>query len=401
MADKHDHASIFTAAVHSGQMPPLDDAVPHHGSIIPSVGFAYPSLDETAAALTGGPRNFAYSRHGGPTQVAFEDAIAALEGADTALSFSSGMAALHAAILTVAHRSGHLVVAEAIYGMTYKLAQWLDANMDITLHALDLTNLEAASARIQELEPTALVCEVVSNPTLRVVDLPAIAAIAHKVGAQVVVDNTFASPYLLRPLELGADIVVHSATKFINGHGDVLAGVMAGPADLLKVAHDYRTMAGALLGPFEAWLALRGMRTLALRMRQACANAAQIADWLAEQPAIARVIYPGHDDHPDHSIAARLFDHDAFGAMLAFELREADTRKAFAFVEALRLVGPIPSLGDLSTIVLHPATASHRALTPEQRLERGIPDGLVRMSVGIEDAADIIADVEQALAAVR
>ena len=394
-------SNIFTTAVHSGgESPQVGGAHPHVPPIISSVGYAYPTMSETDVALGGGPRDFIYARNGGPTQAAFEDAIAALEGADAALCFSSGMAALHAAILTVAHSGGHLMVAEALYGTTLSLVQWLDANMNITLHTVDLTDLDATRALIHEVEPTALVCEVLTNPLTRVIDLPVIAEMAHSVGGQVVVDNTFATPYLLRPLELGADIVVHSATKYINGHGDLLAGVMAGPADLCNVAFQQRKLMGAVLSPFDAWLALRGLRTLPLRMRQACQNAAQVAAWLKEQPGVSRIYYPGDPDHPDHDVAQRLLGQDAFGAMLSFELVDADRARAFAFVDALHLCQPITSLGDMTTIISHPATASHRSLTPEQRQALGISEGLLRLSVGIEYAADIIADLEQALASI-
>jgi len=399
MSREIDPTNIFTAAVHSGQAPPMRGANPHVAPIVPSVGYTYESMQETDAALGGGPRDFIYARLGGPNQVAFEDAIAALEGAEGALSFSSGMAALHAALLSVAHAGGHMLVAEGLYGATLRLARWLDANMDITIHTVDLTDLEATRLLIDEVEPTALICEVLINPTARVVDLPAIAMMVHAVGGQVVVDNTFATPYLLRPLELGADLVVHSATKFINGHGDVLAGVLAGPPDLCRVAFDHRKLMGAMLGPFDAWLALRGLRTLPLRMRQACDSAAQVAAWLKEQRGVSQVLYPGDPDSPDHGVAKRLFREGTFGAMFAFELADADQAKAFAFVEALQLCQPVTSLGELDTLVAHPASSSQRTLTPEERAARGVTDGLLRVSVGLEDPADLIADFEQALRA--
>ena len=390
--------SIFTSAVHSGT-PPMDKARPHVTSIVPSVGFIYESMDDTDAAMECGPRDLIYARVAGPTQIAFEDAIAALEGAETAVSFSSGMAALHAAILTVAHPGGHILAAEALYGTTLRLLEWLDANLDITVHTVDLSDLTATRVLVDEVEPTALICESITNPTMRVADLPTIATMVHAVGGQVVVDNTFATPYLLRPLEQGADLIVHSATKFISGHGDVLAGVVAGPSDLCHVAHEHRKLMGAALGAFEAYLALRGLRTLPLRMRQACNNALRVAAWLKEQPGVNRVMYPGNPDHPDHATAKKLLREGAFGAMLAFELAEANQAQAFAFIEALRLCQPVTSLGDLTTLASHPATASHRSLTPEERAELGISDGLIRLSVGVEDPADIIGDLAQAFEA--
>lgn len=391
--------SIFTTALHSGHVPPLDGPQPHVPPIAPSVGYTYDSWADTADALADG-QNFTYVRLGGPTQAAFEEAVAALEGADAAVCFASGMAALHAAILTVAHTGGHVVAAEALYGTTLGLLRWLDANMDITLHLVDLTDLDATRLLIEKVEPTALVCEVVSNPIARVIDLPAIAMMAHAVGGQVLVDNTFATPYLLRPLELGADLVAHSATKFINGHGDVLGGVLAGPSDLCHVARGHRGLMGAMMSAFDAWLALRGLRTLPVRMRQACENAAQVAAWLKEQPGVGHVSYPGDPDHPDHEIAKRLFREGVFGAMLAFDLARGDIEETIVFLDALRVVQRVASLGDLTTLVSHPATSSHRGLTPEERAVRGISDSTVRLSIGLEDTGDLLADLEQALRAV-
>ncbi|MFN8598818.1 MAG: PLP-dependent aspartate aminotransferase family protein, partial [Anaerolineae bacterium] len=224
---------------------------------------------------------------------------------------------------------------------------------------------------------------------------------SHTADASVIVDATFATPYVLQPLKQGADIVVHSATKYLGGHGDVMGGVIATSADRARTLRQQIRLFGANLGPFEAWLVLRGIRTLALRMREQCANALQVAQWLLEQPAIAKAIYPGLPDHADHATAARLFRADCFGGVVAFELRNADESTVFRFMEALKLVQTGTSLGDVYSLLLYPAQSSHHGLGREERLRRGIGDGLVRLSCGIEAAHDIIADLTQALSVVR
>jgi len=220
---------------------------------------------------------------------------------------------------------------------------------------------------------------------------------AHDVGAAVLVDNTFATPYLLKPIEVGADVVVHSTTKFINGHGDVLGGIVVGSEEPMQKVYGFRKMLGAVPGAFDAWLTLRGMRTLAVRMQQSCSNAVQIANWLDYHPAIERVYYPGLDDDPCHAAACRLFPAGLFGSMIAFEIGGVDRQEVFKFVDHLRLISPVTSLGDICSIILHPASSSHRTLTPEQCAAQGITEGVLRLSVGIENADDLIADIDQAL----
>jgi cystathionine gamma-synthase/methionine-gamma-lyase len=241
--------------------------------------------------------------------------------------------------------------------------------------------------------------ELMSNPLLKIADLPAIAEAAHRAGATVIADSTFTTPFLIQPLRHGADIVVHSATKYLGGHGDVMAGVIATDAtragDLRRLLKVY----GCNLGPFEAWTVLRGIKTLPLRIREHCANALKVAHWLNDQPRIARVWYPGLPDHPQYELARRLFRSGSFGGMVAFEVRDAGQAEIFRFMEALRLIQTGPSLGDVGSLILYPAIASHRAMPREERYRLGITDGVVRLSVGIEDASDIIADLDQALTA--
>jgi cystathionine gamma-synthase/methionine-gamma-lyase len=271
--------------------------------------------------------------------------------------------------------------------------------MRIGVRFADFLSPDAVRAAVQEARPTCILCEVLTNPLVRVVPLDAIAAIAREAGARLVVDNTFATPVLLRPIELGADVVVHSTTKFLNGHGDVLGGIAAGPTDVMQAAYQYRRMLGAMPSAFDAWLTLRGLRTLGLRVRQACANAAQIAAWLAEQPRIKRVYYPGLPDDEGHARAAALLGGH-FGSLMAFEINGVDRKGAYAFVDRLRLIRPVTSLGDVYSLILHPASASHRSLTPAQREAQGITEGTLRLSVGIEDPTDLITDLDQALGAI-
>jgi cystathionine gamma-synthase/methionine-gamma-lyase len=245
---------------------------------------------------------------------------------------------------------------------------------------------------------TVLLFEVVANPLCHVADAPALIALAKRYGARVIVDSTFTTPYLLQPLALGADFVMHSATKYLGGHGDVLAGVVV--TAQLEEANDLRQLRkvlGANLGAFDAYLALRGLRTLPLRVREQNANALRLATWLAAHPRIARVYYPGLPDNPDHAVARGQFRAGCFGGVLAFDLKDAGRAEVFAFLEKLRLVQRLPTLGDIVTEALYPAIASHRALPPEQRAALGIGDGCVRLSAGIEAVEDVIVDLEQAL----
>lgn len=399
--------NIATLAVQAGLEPnapdPAGHARPSVPPIVPSVGFTHPSMAEADEALGYGggtpfdPARYAYSRYGGPTQAAFEEAIAALEGAEGAVSFSSGMAALHAAVLSLVPHGGTLVAAEQLYGMSRALLDWLAAGRGLRVHTVDFLDQEAVRRTVEALQPAAILCEVITNPLVRVVDLDAVAGIAREAGAALLVDNTFATPCLLRPLERGAHVVLHSTTKYLNGHGDVLGGVVAGPADVMQAAYQLRKMLGAMPSAFDAWLALRGLRTLAVRVPQACANAQRVAEWLAGQARIGRVWYSGLPGDPGHVTARRLLSGGHSGSVIAFEIAGLDRAEAFAFVGRLRLIRPITSLGDVFSLILHPASSSHRALTPEQRAAQGISEGLLRLSVGIEDADDLIADLAQAL----
>ena len=391
--------SFNTRAVHAGERVPPGDFVPVATPIHPTVGYLYGSMDDLDAVFATTREGYVYPRYGSPTVAAFETAVANLEGGQAAFAFASGMAALHVALLAAGVRAGTSVVAALdLYGATYTLLNRLLAELGVTARWVDVTDLDAVEAAVAETRPVALLAETISNPLLHVADVPALAELAHRDGAQVLIDNTFASPYLFNPLPHGADYVIHSATKYIGGHGDVMAGVVVTSAENRRKLYELNKLVGSVLGPFEAWLALRGLKTLPLRVRQQCANAASVAEWLAAHPKIARVNYPGLPVHAQHERARRLFGERGYGGVLSFEIAGADRARAFRFMESLELCQAATTLGDIYTLVLHPATSSHRSLSPEERAQVGIGDGLVRLSAGIEDAADIIADLDQALA---
>jgi cystathionine beta-lyase/cystathionine gamma-synthase len=385
-----------TLAVQAGNDVSAIAGHPVSPSIYPAVTYTYDHMDDLSAALHENA-GYSYSRYGSPTIAQLEQAVATLEGTEDAVAYASGMGALHGAFAQANITPDRPVVAARnVYGATYALLNKMYADSN-AIHFVEITDRDAVQAAIEQHQPRAVVLETISNPLLKIPDIPAITQWAHAAGAIVIVDNTFATPYLYNPIDHGVDVVVHSATKYLSGHGDVLAGVVATTA---QRAHELRLQQrtlGANLGPFEAWLTLRGIRTLGLRMREQCANAMKVAQWLSEQPAIARVIYPGLPDHPDHELAKRLFRADHFGGMVSFELRDAAEPQVFRFMEALKLIQAATSLGDVYSLLLYPAQSSHHALGREERLRQGIGDGLVRLSVGIEDADDIITDLAQAL----
>jgi cystathionine gamma-synthase/methionine-gamma-lyase len=309
------------------------------------------------------------------------------------------MAAIHATLVAAELGPGDTVVAgRDLYGATQTLPTTLFGANGVRVRLEDATDSGRFGALIAAARPKVVYVETIGNPLLRLPDLDAIGAAARAAGATFVVDNTFASPYLCRPAENGAQAVIHSATKYLGGHGDLTAGVVAAEEALLDRLRTVARLAGATLGAFDAWLALRGVRTLALRLERQCANALDVAQHLAGHPRVERVHYPGLPDHPQHALARRLFGGRGYGGMVAFELRGAGAAEVARFMDALRLVLPAPTMGDVYSLALHPAQASHRGLTPEQRAALGIRDSLVRLSVGIEDAGDIIADLDQALA---
>ncbi len=397
MTDLHGKA-FSTRAVHAGERIPQGNYAPVTTPIVPSVGYLYESMDDLDAVFANTQPGYVYARYTSPTAAAFEKAVADLEEGEAALAFASGMAAIHTSLLAAGVRAGSSVVsAFDVYGATYSLLRHLFADLGVSTRMVEVSDLAAVEAALKETKPAALLVETISNPLLKVADIPALAELAHRHGAQLLVDNTFATPYLFRPLAHGADYVIHSATKYLAGHGDVLAGVVVTSAPNRARMFELNKLVGGTLGPFEAWLALRGLKTLPLRVRQQFSNARQLAEWLSARPEIARVNYPGLATHPQHALAQRLFNGQGAGGVLSFEIRDASRALVFRFMEALQLCLPATTLGDIYTLVLHPATSSHRTLTEAEREQVGISEGLVRLSAGIEDSADIRADLEQAL----
>jgi cystathionine gamma-synthase/methionine-gamma-lyase len=353
------------------------------------------------AVFAGEQAGYVYRRYESPTVDAFERAVAVLEGGEAAFATASGMAAVHAALLAAGVRAGSAVVAaQDCYGATYSLLSTLMAEQGVAVAFVDVTDLTQVRAALAQHRPAALLVETISNPLLKLADIAALAEIAHAAGAALIVDSTFATPYLCQPLSLSADYVVHSASKYIGGHGDVLAGVVVTALANRQRLFTLEKLLGAVLAPEVAWLALRGLKTLPLRMERHCANALAVAIWLTAHPAVARVHYPGLPSHPQHDLAARLLGDRGYGGMIAFELRNATQTAAFHFLDALKLILPATTLGDVYSLALYPVMASHRAVPPAERARLGISDGLLRLSIGIEDVADIVADLAQALGAV-
>ncbi len=394
--------SFNTRTVHAGEKLNLENVNPVVSPIHPSVGYTFADSNDLDAVIGNEKPGFVYStRYANPTVTAFETAVANLEGAEDAYAFASGMAAIHMALLAAGVRAGTSVVAAAdVYGATYSLLQDVFTALGVQVHLVDVLDIESVQQTVARQKPAALLVETISNPLMKVADLPRLAGIAHQSGALFLVDNTFCSPYLCNPIRFGADMVIHSATKFISGHGDVMAGVVATTSALKTELLRMNKLIGSSMGPFEAWLAQRGLKTLSLRMRRQCDNALLLTKWLQTHPKISQVKYAFLPDHPQYSLMQTLSDGKGAGAVFSFEIAGAGREQVFAFMDALELIQPATSLGDIYSLVLYPAISSHRTLTPEERAGLGIGDGLVRISTGIEDVADIQADIEQALMAI-
>ncbi len=390
--------SFQTRAVHAGERVRGAEYTPVTTPISPAVGYLYDSMDDMDAIFAGRKPGYVYVRYSSPTVAAFEEAVASLEGAEAAQAYSSGMAAIHAALLGSGVKAGVTVVAAMdVYGATFTLLRGLLTTLGVTVRMVNVTDLAEAESALKETKSVCLLVETISNPLLKVADVPALAGLAHRYGASLLVDNTFASPYLFNPLFSGADYAIHSATKYISGHGDVLAGVVCTSTANKKVLFELNKLVGGVLGSFEAYLALRGLKTLPLRMAQQCRNAQQVAEWLQKQPRIKKVNYPGLSDHPQHSLAETLFEGRGYGGVVSFELDGADKAEVYRFMESLSVFLPATTLGDIYSLVLHPASSSHRGLTPEERAQVGIPDGLLRLSMGIESPDDLLSDLQSAL----
>jgi cystathionine beta-lyase/cystathionine gamma-synthase len=341
---------------------------------------------------------FSYARYNNPTSDALEELTTALEGGQGSLACASGMAALQIALqAALLDRDLHVVAAQSLYGATIKLFDQVFAPLGVKTTYVDMCDLPAVRKAIEEKKPGCVFLETVSNPLLRVAPLDEIAKLTKAAGIPLVVDSTFSTPMLLKPLELGANIVVHSATKYLAGHGDVLGGVVISDAEFHGTVRTLSRIAGPVLGPFESYLTMRGIKTLALRFGRQCENACKLATWLASHPAVDRVFYPSDPKHPDHAAIKRLFSPGLFGAIVSFEIKDAGKEHVMNFMDRLSMVVPGTSLGDVHTLLLYPAMASHRDVAPKMRERMGIRENLVRVSLGIEAIEDVICDFDQAL----
>ena len=341
---------------------------------------------------------YVYSRGGSPTSTALERALSTLEGAEVTQVCSSGMAASHLALLTAGAGRDELILCSSdVYGSVYTMVESVFPHLGGRSILMGFGDLGRLEETIKRERPGVVYFEVVTNPMIKVVDAPAVIEIAHRYGAVVVVDNTFTTPFLLKPLKMGADIVTHSVSKFLSGHGDVLAGSVSVYRKDFSKLHDMLIQVGCTLGPNEAWLALRGLKTFPLRMEKQCANAMAVAQFLEDHPSISSVRYPGLPSHPQHETAKRIFSERGSGAMLSFDIADCDKEKAFRFLDALRLTLPATTLGDVYSLILNPARTTHHWLGGEKLAAMGISPGTFRMSVGIEGLEDLKQDLDQAL----
>ncbi len=337
-------------------------------------------------------QGFEYSRTGNPTRNALEECLAALEDAKHCLAFSSGLGA-ETALLLLLNPGDHVVYMEDVYGGTFRLFDKVLKRFGLTFSAVDASDIDAVE-RSMTPKTRMVWLESPTNPLLRIVDIDAVSEVAHSRGAMVCVDNTFATPYLQQPLHLGADVVVHSSTKYIGGHSDVVGGaLMTSDDELEKQLRFHQNAVGAVPSPFDCWLLLRGVKTLALRVERQSENAGEIATWLAESKAVKHVYYPGLESHPNRSVAARQMR--MFGGMVSFEL--ADEAAAFRALERLKIFALAESLGAVESLAEHPARMTHASIPAAERKRAGVGDGLIRLSIGVEDAADLIDDLESAL----
>ncbi|NQZ47505.1 MAG: methionine gamma-lyase [Erythrobacter sp.] len=383
-----------TRAIHTAY-----DPMSHEGALTPplhlSSTFAFESADAGGELFAGERQGHIYSRISNPTNALLEERIASLEGAQAGLALASGMGAITATLWSLLSPGDEIITDKTLYGCTFAFMRDGLTKWGVKVTYVDLTDTQALADAISA-KTRAVYFETPANPNMRLVDIEAVAQIAHNVGAQVIVDNTYATPYLTQPIALGADLVVHSATKYLGGHGDVVAGIVVGSAEQIAEIRmvGMKDMTGAVIAPFNAMLILRGLKTLALRMDRHCDNAIAVAQYLEAHPAIARVDFPGLESFAQKEIAHRQMSRP--GAMIAFEMKEGYA-KGKDLMDRLNLITRAVSLGDAETLIQHPASMTHSTYSPQERAAHGIGEGLVRLSVGLENVEDIIADLDQAL----
>ncbi|MDY8109065.1 O-succinylhomoserine sulfhydrylase [Fulvimarina sp. 2208YS6-2-32] len=384
-----------TELVHGGTMRSNFGEVSE--AIFLTQGYVYDSAEQAEARFKGEDPGFIYSRYSNPTTRMFEERMMLLEGAEDARSTASGMAAVASALQCQLQAGDHIVSARALFGSCRYVVETVLSRMGVASTFVDGRNLDEWQAAVRP-NTKVFFMETPTNPTLEIVDIAAVAEIAHAAGARLVVDNVFATPLFQRPMELGADIVIYSATKHIDGQGRCLGGIVLSSKDWIEeYLHDYHRHTGPAMSPFNAWALLKGVETMPLRVDRATASAGRIADTLAEHPKVARVIYPGRADHPDAAVVSRQMTGGS--TLIAFELK-GGKREAFAFANGLDLILLTNNLGDTRTLTTHPATTTHKNLSQDARDQLGISDGLMRLSVGIEHVDDLLEDLDRALSGV-
>ncbi len=390
---------IQTRAVHVGDRKKPGEHIPSTTPINLSSTYFYDTSEQLDKVFGQEIEGESYSRYSNPTTTALEELVAELENGPGALVCSSGMMAVQVSLMAaLLDRRKSVLAANALYGATIKLLTQVFSAFGVSVRFIDVCDLDAVRAAVAEEAPGCIFMETISNPLLRVGAIDELAKIARECGAALVVDSTFATPLMVRPLELGAHMVVHSLTKYLAGHGDVLAGAIVSDEEHLPILRGLSRTFGPNLGPFSAYLAMRGIKTFPLRMERQCQNACRLASSLSSHPAVEKVYFPADPNHPDAATIRRMFPPNLFGAIVSFELKDVtEQQEVFAFMDRLKLVVRGTSLGDVHSLILYPAMASHRDVGLKQRLRMGIKENLVRISVGIENIDDILADFDQAL----
>jgi O-succinylhomoserine sulfhydrylase len=388
----NDEFSFDTLAVRAGQQRTGEGE--HAEPIFPTSSYVFASAAEAAARFSGDQPGNIYSRFTNPTVRTFEQRLTALEGGESCVATASGMAAILATCAALLKTGDHVVCSRSVFGATTVLFSTYLAKFGIETDFVELSSLEAWEAAIRP-ETCLLFLETPSNPLTELVDIGALSQLARDRDCLLAVDNCFCTPALQRPLDLGADIVIHSATKYLDGQGRCVGGAVVGDAELVgKDVYGFLRTAGPTMSPFNAWVFLKGLETLSLRMQRHCDSALELARWLEAQPAVERVLHPGLESHPQHALAAR--QQQGFGGIVSFEV-QGGRASAWQVIDATRVFSITANLGDTKSTVTHPATTTHGRLAPEQREAAGISDGLIRLAVGLEDVSDLRADLERGL----
>jgi cystathionine beta-lyase/cystathionine gamma-synthase len=384
--------------VHAGDRKRKGGVVPSTTPIHLGTTYFYNSAETLDRIFGHEEEGFSYARYKNPTAEALEELTTSLEGGHGSLACASGMAALQVALqAALLDRPPRVVAAQSIYGATVGLFDQILAPFGVETWYVDICDLDAVRKAIDDKKPGCVFMETVSNPLLRVGAVDEIARLAHAAASTLVVDNTFSTPMMSKPLALGANIVVHSATKYLAGHGDVLGGIVVSDAEHYELIRNISRISGPVLGPFESYLTMRGIKTLALRFERQCTNACRLASWLSSHPCVDRVYYPADPKHPDAANIRRQFAPGLFGAVVSFELKGFDKPQVMKFMDRLQMIVPGTSLGDVHTLLLYPVMSSHRDVAPKVRERMGIRESLVRLSLGIESHEDIIEDLDRAL----